>query len=163
MVAAAERIKGIKILELNSSSSGGGVAEMLLSSVPFLNQLGIDNEWKVIQGTKSFYEATECIHNLLQGRGGCFTSEMEKAYFQTTYDNGNGHMADWDADIVIIHDPQPLGLVPSLSERVSRKGKWLWRCHIDMDEETLGSNQELQHFIDYWVESLDGAIFSAAL
>ncbi len=162
LLAAAKKLEGIRILELNSSPSGGGVAEMLLSSVPFLNQLGVDNEWKVIQGSKPFYEATKCIHNLLQGRGGCFTSEMERVYFKTLEDNGNSHIADWDADVVIVHDPQPLGLAPSLSERASRRGKWLWRCHIDMDEETLGSNAALEYFIEYWVEPLDGAIFSAS-
>jgi len=60
--AAAARIKGAKILELNSSPIGGGVAEMLVSSVPLLNQLGIYNDWKVIRGTKPFYETTKCIH-----------------------------------------------------------------------------------------------------
>jgi trehalose synthase len=161
LMAAVEKVKGLKILELNSSPSGGGVAEMLLSSVPFLNQLGIDNEWNVIQGTKQFYEVTKCIHNVLQGREACFSSEMERTYFQTIKENGNGNI-DVDADIVLIHDPQPLGLVPGISDRAERKGKWLWRCHIDMDEETLRANSALEHFIDYWVETLDGAIFTAA-
>jgi len=162
LLSSVQKVKGLKILELNSSPIGGGVAEMLLSGIPFLNQLGIDAEWKVIRGTKPFYEATKCIHNLLQGRGGCFTSEMERVYFRTLEENGNGHTIDWDADVVIIHDPQPLGLAPSLSERISQRGKWIWRCHIDMDEETLKANSALEYFIDYWVEPLDGAIFSAA-
>ena len=162
LIATAEKLKGVKILELNSSPYGGGVAEMLLSSIPFLNQLGLDTEWKVIQGTTPFYEVTKCIHNLLQGRGGCFTSEMEKIYFKTLEDNNNGHAGAWDADVVIVHDPQPLGLAPGLLERASRKGKWLWRCHIDMDEETLKANSALEQFIEYWVEPLDGAIFSAS-
>jgi len=162
LLNAVQKIKGTKILELNSSAIGGGVAEMLLSGIPFLNQLGVDAEWKVIRGTKSFYETTKCIHNLLQGHGGCFTSEMERVYFQTLEENANGHMVEWDADVVLIHDPQPLGLAPSLNERGSRRGKWIWRCHIDMDEETLRANSALEYFIDYWVEPLDGAIFSAA-
>ena len=37
----ARRLKGLKLLELNSSASGGGVAEMLFSSAPFLNSVGI--------------------------------------------------------------------------------------------------------------------------
>ncbi|MFC2003359.1 glycosyltransferase [Chloroflexota bacterium] len=162
LLAAVERVKGVKILELNSTPIGGGVAEMLLSSAPFVNHLGIDAEWKVIRGSKPFYEVTKCIHNLLQGRGGCFTSEMEKIYFETIEDNSNGHIVDFDADLVIVHDPQPLGLSPNLRQRGNRKSKWLWRCHIDMDEETLKANSALEHFINYWVEPLDGAIFSAA-
>ena len=162
LTAAAEKLKGIKILELNSSPYGGGVAEMLLSSIPFLNEIGLDTEWKVIQGTTPFYEVTKCIHNLLQGRGGCFTSEMEKIYFKTLEENNNGNAKSWDADVVIVHDPQPLGLAPGLLERASRQSKWLWRCHIDMDEDTLKANSALEQFIEYWVEPLDGAIFSAA-
>ncbi len=162
LLKAAEKFKGLKILELNSTPIGGGVAEMLLSSIPFVNQLGIDVEWKVIRGDKPFYEVTKCIHNLLQGLGGCFTSEMEQIYFKTIAENNNEHAVDCEADIVIVHDPQPLGLAPNLYQRSSQKGKWIWRCHIDMDEETLKANPALEYFIDYWVEPLDGAIFSAS-
>jgi len=162
LLSAVQLVRGRKILELNSSPIGGGVAEMLLSCIPFLNQLGIDVEWKVIKGSQPFYEVTKCIHNLLQGRGGCFTAEMEKIYFHTLEENNSGHMIDWDADVVLIHDPQPLGLAPGLKERSNRRGKWLWRCHIDMDEDTLKANPALEYFIEYWVEPFDGAIFSAA-
>jgi len=162
LLKAVEKARDIKILELNSSAYGGGVAEMLLSSVPFINQLGIDNEWKVIRGNNKFYEVTKAIHNLLQGRGGCFTSEMEKTYFQTISNNGNENLLNWDADVVVIHDPQPLGLVPRLSEKYDRRIKWMWRCHIDMDEDTLKLNSALENFIDFWAESLDSVIFSAA-
>ncbi len=162
LLETVDRAKGIKILELNSSPCGGGVAEMLLSSVPFINQLGIDDEWKVIRGNKQFFEVTKAIHNLLQGRGGCFTSEMEKTYFETISNNGNETLLNWDADLVVIHDPQPLGFLPRLSEKFDRRVKWLWRCHIDMDEETLKLNSALENFIDFRAESLDSAIFSAA-
>jgi len=133
---------------------------MLLSSVPFLNQLGVDHEWKVIRGSEPFYHVTKSIHNLLQGKGGCFTSEMERVYFETLAANGNGSIIDCEPDVVIAHDPQPLGLAPSLRE--SLPGKWLWRCHIDMDEESLRANPALERFMDYWVEHYDGAVFSAA-
>lgn len=162
LMAAAEKVRGIKILELNSTPIGGGVAEMLLSSVPFLNQLGIDDEWKVISGTGPFYEVTKSIHNMLQGKGGCFTSEMERIYFETIATNGNGSIIDYEPDVVIVHDPQPLGLTPSLREKETNPAKWLWRCHIDTDEECLRANAGLERFMDYWVEHYDGAIFSAA-
>ncbi len=69
LIDAVNKTKGVRILELNSAPVGGGVAEMLLSSVPFLNQLGIDDEWKVIRGSRPFYEATKGIHNLLRVEG----------------------------------------------------------------------------------------------
>ena len=49
---AAQRLKGLKMTELNATAQGGGVAEMLYSSIPFLNALGIEAEWKVIQGNR---------------------------------------------------------------------------------------------------------------
>ena len=159
---AAERIKGLKILELNSTSLGGGVAEMLLSGIPIMNQLGVDVEWMVIRGTMPFYEATKGIHNLLQGKGGSFTSEMERVYFETLEENREAHVIDYEPDIVLVHDPQPLGLSPSLHEKETIHAKWLWRCHIDMDESTLKAHPALEDFISYLVEHYDGAIFSAA-
>lgn len=162
LIDAARKIRGVKVLELNSAPVGGGVAEMLLSSVPFLNQLGIDDEWKVIRGSRPFYEATKGIHSLLQGRGGSFSSEMERVYFETLKENVDANVIDYDPDIVLVHDPQPLGLSPNLHEKETRRGRWLWRCHIDMDEETLGMNPDLERFMNYWIEHYDGAIVSAA-
>ncbi len=69
----AQRLKGLKLLEINSSALGGGVAEMLYSSIPFLNSLGIEDEWKIIRGNKEYFEITKSLHNLLQGRKGTFT------------------------------------------------------------------------------------------
>ncbi len=50
LAGVAERLKGLMILELNSTAQGGGVAEMLYSSVPFLNLFDIQDEWKTIHG-----------------------------------------------------------------------------------------------------------------
>ena len=162
LAEVAEKSKGVKILELNSAPIGGGVAEMLLSSVPFLNHLGVDDEWKVIRGAKPFYEVTKGIHNLLQCRGGTFTSEMERIYFENLKENVDANIIDYDPDVVVVHDPQPLGLSPGLHEKQTKQAKWLWRCHIDMDEESFNANPALEYFITYWLEHYDGAIFSAA-
>lgn len=159
---SAEKLKGVKILELNSTAQGGGVAEMLLSSVPLLNQIGVDDEWKVISGNKPFYQVTKSIHNILQGQGNQFTAEMESMYLESFKSNGNGHIVDYEPDVVIIHDPQPLGASPYLNEPETKRGKWLWRCHIEMHEETLMRDQALERFINRWIRHYDGVIFSAA-
>ena len=78
----AERLKGRVIQNINSTAVGGGVAEMLYSQVPFLNGLGIEDEWKVMRGTESFYSVTKTIHNLLQGKKGTLTHEMIEIYQQ---------------------------------------------------------------------------------
>ncbi len=156
--ALAEDFRGLRVLELNSTAVGGGVAEMLHSSVPFLNMLGIEDEWKVMRGNEAYFEATKGIHNLLQGKGGCFTPEMEEVYFSTLKENVEANIIDWNPDVVVIHDPQPLGLAPYLK----RQGEtWLWRCHSDI-EDAVTEGSDLWDFIALWVRHYDALIFSAA-
>ena len=155
----AARLKGTKILELNSSAQGGGVAEMLISAVPFLNLLGLDVEWKVIRGDKEYYESTKHMHNLLQGMPGSFTPEMEKIYLDNISKYANTDFIDYDPDVVTVHDPQPLGLTHYIKKP---KEIWLWRCHIDMEDLSLGDNANLMNLVADWVEHCNAAIFSAA-
>jgi len=156
---AAERLKGIKLLELNATAQGGGVAEMLYSSVPFLNSLGIETEWKVISGNPEFYECTKGLHNLLQGMKGAFTQQMERAYYCTITDCARGNIIDYTPDVIMVNDPQPLGL----ARHLRKDGQaWLWRCHIDIEDTPMAANPGLWDFMSSWIEHYDSAIFSAA-
>jgi trehalose synthase len=114
---AAERVKGLKLLELNSSAQGGGVAEMLYSSTPLLNSLGIEAEWKIVRGNKEYFECTKSLHNLLQGMEGTFTPEMEQCYVDTLADSARANLIDYKPEVVLVHDPQPLGLSHLLKKR----------------------------------------------
>jgi len=156
---AAERMKGLKVLELNATAQGGGVAEMLYSSVPFLNELGVETEWKVISGNEKFFECTKGLHNLLQGMKGTFTQEMERAYYSTITDCARSNIIDNNADVIMVNDPQPLGL----ARHLKKPGEtWLWRCHIDIEETPLDANPGLWDFMTTWIEQFDAAIFTAA-
>jgi len=156
---AAERLKGLSVLELNATAQGGGVAEMLYSSVPFLNELGIEAEWKVISGSERFFECTKSLHNLLQGMRGAFTQEMERTYYSTIADCARSNIIDHNPDIVMVNDPQPLGLARHLKKPGAN---WLWRCHIDIEETPMDANPGLWDFMTMWIEQFDAAIFSAA-
>ena len=79
----AQRMEGLKLVEINATAQGGGVAEMLYSSIPFMNALGIEAEWKIIGGNKDYFECTKSLHNQLQGMKGSFTAEMEQVYFSS--------------------------------------------------------------------------------
>jgi len=156
---AAERLQGHRVLELNATAQGGGVAEMLYSSVPFQNNLGVETEWKVISGNDEFFECTKGLHNLLQGMKGTFTQEMERAYYFTIADCARSELIDHDSDIIMVNDPQPLGL----ARHIKKPGKtWLWRCHIDIEETPMDANPGLWDFMTNWIEPYDAAIFSAA-
>jgi trehalose synthase len=155
----SSRLKGLKLLELNSSAQGGGVAEMLYSSIPFLNSLGIEAEWKVIRGNEEYFECTKTIHNLLQGEKGAFTSEMKQCYFDNLQELAKSKFIDRKLDAVIVHDPQPMGLASYLKRP---EEVWLWRCHIDIGEESLAANPGLWEFMTGRTERYDAAIFSTA-
>jgi trehalose synthase len=155
----AQRVKGLKILTLNASAQGGGVAEMLYSAVPFLNILGIESEWKVLCGTREYFEATKELHNLLQGKRGSFSPERQQAYLCTIEECANQNLIDYEPDVIDVHDPQPMALGHYL-ERPEET--WLWRCHIDVDRETIEDNPDLWDFLTDWAEHYDAVIFSAA-
>ena len=159
LYSVARKLEGLKLLELNSSAQGGGVAEILYSSIPFQNALGIEAEWKLIQGSKEYFECTKRLHNLLQGKEGDFTPGMEQTYTDNLSNCCDMNVIDYRPDVVLVHDPQPLGLAQWLRQAGQ---KWFWRCHIDVEEETLVNNPGLYDFVTGWMKYYDAAIFTAA-
>ncbi|MFC1969092.1 glycosyltransferase [Chloroflexota bacterium] len=153
-----QRLKGLKVLELNATAQGGGVAEMLYSAIPFLNNLGIDTEWKVISGNKDYFECTKKLHNLLQGGKGSFTGEMKRIYLDQLEECVSNNVIDYSPDVVIVHDPQPMVLCHYLRKNGQ---SWLWRCHIDI-EPAIRSSNGLLSSINEWISEYDAAIFSAS-
>jgi trehalose synthase len=149
----ANKVKGITLLHINSTCAGGGVAEILQNLVPLFQSLSIRCEWRVIQGTKEFFRIAKSFHNALQGVGERphFTSDVFKKYQKTNRENAKGLRLD--ADVVVIHDIQPIPLVQAKS-----KNKWIWRCHIDLSS----PDREIWEFLHPYVASYDAAIFSAS-
>jgi trehalose synthase len=155
----AERVKGLRKLALNATAQGGGVAEMLYSAIPFMNALGLETDWKIIQGSKKYFEGTKELHNLLQGKRGVFSHEQRQTYISTIEESARNNLIDYSPDIVEVHDPQPVGL----SHYLRRPGQtWLWRCHIHIDEASVESNSGLWEFLTGWARQYDAATFSAA-
>ena len=155
----AEQLKGAKLLEINATAQGGGVAEMLYSSIPFLNSLGIEAEWKIVHGNEEYFEVTKQLHNLLQGGKGSLTSAMEQTYFRALEDCAKNNPLDYSPDVLIVNDPQPLGLVHYLKEPSETR---LWRCHIDIEETALRANPRLWDFTTTWVGNYDAGIFGSS-
>lgn len=139
---------------VNSTAVGGGVAEMLHRVVPLLRELGIQVEWKVIEGNERFFEVTKSFHNALQGNPLKLTEEDFQTYLDCN--EGNARNLHLDSDLVVIHDPQPAALIPWNRNPQSR---WVWRCHIDMSH----PNPQVWGFLRPYVERYDAAIFSSAL
>jgi len=131
---------------------------MLYSSVPFLNMIGIESEWKIINGHKSYFECTKKIHNLLQGMRGSFTSEMKRIYVSQLQECASNNIIDYSPNVVIVNDPQPMLLCQYLKRDTE---SWFWRCHIDI-EPAIKSKNGLLSLINSWIVDYDAAIFSAA-
>jgi len=152
----AQPLAGARVVHVNSTRAGGGVAEILHKLVPLMQELGIDVSWEVIQGDAPFYQCTKGFHNALQGTPVHIGEHLLREYERTNAENAERlRPALEDADVVFIHDPQPaplLGLFPD------RKGKWIWRCHIDMSHPYRQVWRYLRpHVLDY-----DASIFSMA-
>jgi trehalose synthase len=146
----AEQVKGKRVLHINSTKLGGGVAEILRSLLPLLQDIGMDARWEVISGTEEFFGTTKAFHNALQGQEQHISQEMLQTYREVNRQNAR-HLS-FDADYVIIHDPQPAALI----ERKSPQGKWIWRCHIDISR----PQWRVWSFLRQFVVKYDAAIFS---
>src|SRR4051794_5228644 len=122
----AEKFKGLRAANFNSTYHGGGVAEMLSSLTLLMNSLGLRTEWRVIQGTADFFSITKKMHNALQGGKIGLSSIKKEIFEQVIYENSLRNFLRHD--VVIVHDPQPLPLI----EHYEKECPWIWRCHIDL-------------------------------
>jgi trehalose synthase len=153
--AAAEPLRGSRLLQVNSTAFGGGVAELLHTHVPLLNDLGIETAWAVIEGSDDFFAVTKSVHNALQGGEQQLTDTMQKIYWERI--RANAEQLPRDFDFVLIHDPQPAALLSVLEQDGGRSGRWLWRCHIDLS----ATYRPVWEFFEPLVNRFDAAIFTA--
>ena len=147
----ARSLRGARILHINATAYGGGVSELLRSSVPLLRDLGLAVDWKVIAGRGDFYRATKALHNALQGSSQTPTEAELAAYLDCARESAP--LLDGDYDFVVIHDPQPAAL---LSVHGHGDARWIWRCHIDTSE----PNPEAWHFLRPYLSGYDAAVFT---
>jgi len=159
--AVLPRFKGRSVVMLNSTSKGGGVAEMLPRMVLLLNELGITATWAVM-GVENpeFFKLTKRLHNLIHGRGDpALSAEDRNLYEQVnreTADQLRMHLKP--DDLLVVHDPQPLGAGAMLKKDLGLHT--IWRCHIGLDAD-LPATRAAWNFLRPYAEAYDHAIFSA--
>lgn len=149
----ADRLTDCRVLHINSTVTGGGVAELLRSIIPLANDLGVATDWLVMDATDAFFDVTKAMHNGLQGSGSPLTDEMKAVY--RSVNEQNVATLEGRYDIVIVHDPQPLGMVAGLRARMP-DAQVFWRCHIDLTE----PDQAYSAFIKPLLADIDRAIYS---
>lgn len=148
----AAPLAGREVLMVNSTRVGGGVAEMLNRVIPIMEELGLRPRWEIIAGAKDFFEVTKFFHNALQGGAAPLPPNAFDIFH--AYTNAALERMHLDSELVVIHDPQPAGLIQGRKER---SGYWIWRCHIDLSR----PNSEVWGFLEPWISQYDGSIFSS--
>lgn len=155
------RLQGRSVLMVNSTAHGGGVAEMLPMQILLLRELGVNANWTVIESDQpDYFKLTKRLHNLIHGEGEAHLGEADRKLFDTV----SRHNADQlrrhlkPDDILIIHDPQPLGAGALLKREMKLRA--IWRCHIGLDEHTAAT-RAAWGFLKPYAETFDHAVFSA--
>jgi trehalose synthase len=154
--ALAAPLQGCRVLHINATAYGGGVAEVLATQVPLMRSVGMDAEWQVIRGSDEFFGFTKEVHNALQGAKIDWSSRKQRVYLEYILDNATRLEGDWD--FIVTHDPQPLALRSFMRESPlgSSEAKWIWRCHIDLTD----ANQTVWEFFRPYVEMHDASVWT---
>ena len=146
----ARRLRELRVLNISSTFYGGGVAEMLSSSTLLARNLGLRSDWRLIQGSPDFFNVTKKLHNALQG-GDINLTDLKKDVYEGIVIQ-NAMRMELDADVVIVHDPQPLPLI----EHYRRTCPWIWRCHVDLSQ----PHREVWDYVRRFIDQYDAVVLS---
>ena len=153
---AARPIEGARVLHVNATPYGGGVAELLATHVPLLRSVGVDADWQVIHGSDEFFAVTKNVHNALQGAGEEFGDRAKHVYLEKVLENTL--LLEGEYDFVVIHDPQPAAMRTFRDQAPSPNtgAKWIWRCHIDLTD----ARPDVWDFLLPHVEQYDASVWT---
>jgi trehalose synthase len=152
----AKQLQGARILHINATAYGGGVAELLATHVPLVQDAGLEAEWQVMHGSDEFFSVTKNVHNALQGADVEWNTQMERIYLERAVDNAL--QLEGEYDFIVLHDPQPVGLREFVRGRAfdNPNTKWIWRCHIDLTD----ANPIVWDFFRPFVEQHDASVWT---
>jgi trehalose synthase len=147
----AAPLRGARIAQINATTYGGGVSELLRSIVPLYRGLGIQCDWRIMAARPEFFTVTKSIHNALQGA----RYELRRAERETYVmcNTRNAQLLDEEYDFVIVHDPQPAAMRYFKGRAGAR---WIWRCHID----TSQPNEAVLEFLLPFLAEYDALVFT---
>ena len=148
----SKKLNGLKVVYINATPRGGGVAEILKSFVPLMKGIGIRAEWYVVPPRNSFLSITKKMHYALQGEAYNFPFKDRKIFLQHTAKIAD-LMQDMKADIWVIHDPQPAGVVAFLPKFHPA----ICRLHMDLTQ----PDHEVWKFLTGFLEDFDKVIVTS--
>jgi len=157
----APKLRDRCVWMINSTAKGGGVAEMLPTMISLLRQLDIKAEWVVIETDRpEFFALTKKIHNLIHGNGEPHLSDDERSLYEKVCAQNAKAFAKMvhPGDIVLLHDPQPMGMARFLKSKIDVK--LVWRSHIGLDD-VNDQTEAAWNFLCPYFEFYDLSVFSA--
>lgn len=157
----ASEIGPRKVWMLNSTGLGGGVAEMMPRLCSLLTGLGVDVRWIVLEPEDPrFFVATKALHNMIHGLSGAVpTPELAATYDATSREGAAAlrTLVNHD-DVLVVHDPQPLGLARYLP--ADHRPRLIWRCHIGTSDRNAVA-QEAWRFLGPYLDCYERLLFSS--
>ncbi len=147
------RLDGARVLHINATSFGGGVAEILYTLVPLMRDVGLHTDWGVMFGAEPFFNVTKGFHNALQGAEYELSVEDRAIYEEYNRQSAAALQEEWD--IIFVHDPQP-ALMKHFSDGYSPDTRWIWRCHID----TSTPNRQVLDYLEPHIRDYDAQIYT---
>ena len=129
--AAAEPLRGVRMLHLSSPAANGAVRALLQSTVPLLADLGLQVEWQQVRIGAEYVEMDRALRRALSGYAGGWHEAQEKEWQE--FNQGNAQAFDEEFDAVIVHHAASVGLHAALTLQQGHPpaGVWLWHSHRD--------------------------------
>lgn len=152
LLRIGERLRGRRLVHVSASRYDGGIVEVLNRVVPILNDLGVETSWEVTIGPADFDQVSRAVGKALAGTEQVITESMLARLRDTGVENAR--RLRLDADLVMVHDVGPIGLV----EQRGPAGRWVWRCHHDLSS----AQPQLWNALRPGVQRYDAAVFSLA-
>ena len=146
----AAPLEGKRVVHLSATAFGGGVAEINYTLIPLMQDAGLEVEWRIIRGAEEFYNVTKTIHNALQGNPQGLDDEQRDTFRR--YQELNAQEFEDDYDFVVVHDPQPVGMIDYFPDS---RARWIWRGHIDFST----PNGSVFDFVLPSIRKYDATIF----
>ena len=154
---AAESLAGVSVHHFNTTAHGGGVAELLESLLPLMEELGIPHSWKVIPLDEASGLFAARLVDLLQGmEHGDIPEADQRVFLEKLRHTPDLQQVDHKhVDIFFIHDFQ---LAP-LATFFPWMRPAIWMCHVD----TANPDPHGKAYIDQFLDPYNVCVFDTPL
>jgi trehalose synthase len=148
----ARPLEGLRVLNLSTTGFGTGTAELLNSSVPLFNDLGLDCSWQVVRASEDSLQVNRAMYQSLGGMFVSWNQEMTDTWLR--YAEMNAGLLTERFDVVVVHDPQPAAIRSYVPDG---DAKWIFHSHLDLS----GAQEDVWFLLRSHLERYDAAIFEA--